>query len=69
MTSRELDRDVTAADEAMRQAVDALRHYHEAPSSAPLEELERLKADAEAKFTSASLCQQRVLSGFTKRLH
>lgn len=69
MTSRDLDRDVSAADEVMQQAIDALRRYHEALPSASLEELERLKANAEAKFASTSLCQQRILSGFTDPLH
>lgn len=69
MTSRDLDRDIRAADEVMQQAIDALRRYHEAPPSASLEELERLKVSAEAKFASTSLCQQRILSGLTDRLH
>jgi hypothetical protein len=69
MTSRELGSDVSAADELMQQAIDTLRRYHEALYCASLGELERLKADAEAKFASVSLCQQRILSGLTKRLH
>ncbi|MFW0753392.1 hypothetical protein ACN1C3_01400 [Pseudomonas sp. H11T01] len=69
MTSRDLDGDISAADEVMQQAIDALRRYHEALPSASTEELERLKVDAEEKFASASLCQQRILSGLTDRLH
>lgn len=55
------DSDVSAADEVMRQAVDALRRYHEALPCASLEALEPLKADAKQKFASASLCRERVL--------
>ena len=47
--------DVSAADEVMRQAVDALRLYHEALPCASLEALEPLKADAKRKIRECQL--------------
>lgn len=69
ITSRDQDRDISIADEVMQQAIDALRRYQDALPSASLDELERLKANAEAKFSSTSLCQQRILSGLTDPHH
>ena len=51
---------VKAGEPLMEQAVQALRHYHEAQETEPAEEVEKLRLEAETFMTAVSVCQLRV---------
>ncbi|MDD1979276.1 hypothetical protein [Pseudomonas tussilaginis] len=61
---KDLKEKVAAGEPLMRQAVDALRRYHEARDLlAPSEEVERLRLEAESLFAEVQEYQQKALSG------
>ncbi len=53
----------------MREAVDALRRFHQAQGKEPAEEVERLQLEAEALFTAVSEYQRQALGGPPPSLH
>ena len=53
----------------MKQAIDALRRYHEAQGRGSTEEIERLRLEAEALFTAVSEYQRQALGGSPPSLH
>lgn len=57
-------------DPLMREAIDALKRYHEAvDASAPEEEVEHLKNEAEALFQAVSDYLVRATGGQAGTLH
>ena len=66
---KDLKEKVAAGEPLMRQAVDALRRYHEARDLlAPSEEVERLRLEAESLFEAVQEYQFLVLGGPTHSL-
>ncbi|MFQ6574117.1 hypothetical protein [Pseudomonas sp. UM16] len=67
---KDLKEKVAASELLTRQAVDALRRYHEARDLlAPSEEVERLRLEAESLFDAVQEYQFRVLGGPGHNLH
>ncbi|MNE66774.1 hypothetical protein D3C80_1623470 [compost metagenome] len=67
---KDLKEKVAAGEPLMRQAVDALRRYHEARDLlAPSEEVERLRLEAESLFEAVQKYQFLVLGRSARTLY
>lgn len=58
-----------AGEPLMELAVQALRRYHEAQETQPAEEVEKLRLEAEALFTTVSEYQRQALGGPKPQVH
>ncbi len=66
----DLKEKIAAGEPLMRQAMDALRRYHEARDSlTPAEEVERLRLEAESLFEAVHEHQRRALGWPGHNLH
>lgn len=67
---KDLKEKVAAGEPLVRQAVDALRRYHEARDSlTPAEEVDRLRLEAESLFDAVHEYQRRALGWPVHPLH
>ncbi|WP_248799650.1 hypothetical protein [Pseudomonas sp. MWU13-2105] len=61
---------IEAGEPLMRQAIEAMRHYHEAETTGDsVEEVERLRVLAESLFQAVSEYQLQALGSLTRTLH
>ena len=60
---------IMAGEPLMQRAMEALRRYHEAQGVRPVEEVERLRLEAEALFTAVGEYQRQALGGPKPQLH
>ncbi|MNJ57201.1 hypothetical protein D3C77_527810 [compost metagenome] len=66
----DLEEKIAAGEPLMQQAMDALRRYHEARDShTPVEEVERLRLEAESLFEAVHEYQRRALGRPAHPLH
>lgn len=65
----ELDERVAGGRPLMQQAMQALRNYNEAIGKKPVEEVERLRLEAESLMAAVSEYQLRALGSPTRSLH
>ncbi|MHC2144066.1 hypothetical protein [Pseudomonas sp. 210_17 TE3656] len=66
----DLEEKIAAGEPLMQQAMDALRRYHEARDSlTPVEEVERLRLEAESLFEAVHEYQRRALGWPVHPLH
>ncbi len=69
MNKEDLDEKIKAGEPLMERAMQALRCYHEAQGVQPVEEVERLRLEAEALFTAVHEYQRQALGGPKPSLH
>ncbi|MNJ31095.1 hypothetical protein D3C81_2134560 [compost metagenome] len=60
---------IKAGEPLMQKAMEALRRYHEAQGVQPVEEVERLRLEAEALFVAVGEYQRQALGGPKPQLH